>query len=53
MTEKYSDSTSTIRSEHADVYNHNPWAADYDDDVRDEQNPIRAGYDACLTWVAE
>ncbi|MEM7737414.1 MAG: class I SAM-dependent methyltransferase, partial [Deinococcota bacterium] len=28
-------------------------AADYDDDVRDEQNPIRTGYEACLTWVAE
>jgi len=41
-----------MRSEYADVFNHDPWAHDYDQDVQNTRDPIRQGYDACLTWVA-
>lgn len=39
-------------SKHVDRFNHDPDAADYDRDVARESNPIRAGYDQLLTWVA-
>ncbi|REJ74874.1 MAG: class I SAM-dependent methyltransferase [Acidobacteria bacterium] len=41
------------RSEHVDRFNHDEDAADYDADVRNESDPIRAGYTALLDWVAE
>ena len=42
-----------MRSRDADRFNHDPWADDYDAGVRDESNPIRAGYDAVLGWTVE
>lgn len=41
------------RSQHADVFNHDPWAEDYDQDVQNPFDSIRQGYDACLRWVAQ
>ncbi len=41
-----------MRSLHADTFNHDADAASYDADVADESNPIRAGYEATLAWVA-
>ncbi len=41
-----------MASKHGDRFNHDPDAAGYDRDVVDESNPIRAGYDELLTWVA-
>jgi putative AdoMet-dependent methyltransferase len=43
----------TMRSRHAAKFNHDPWAADYDEDVTKEENPIRAGYDRLLSWTVE
>jgi putative AdoMet-dependent methyltransferase len=40
-----------LQSTHVDTFNHDPWAADYDADVRNEHDPIRAGYSAVLDWV--
>lgn len=42
-----------MRSRHADEFNHDPWAADYDEKVRDESNPIRTGYADLLRWTVE
>lgn len=42
-----------IRSQHADAFNHDPWAHDYDQDVQNSRDPIRQGYDTCLAWVAQ
>ena len=41
-----------MRSRHADRFNHDEDAADYDRDVLNEADPIRAAYDALLDWVA-
>jgi putative AdoMet-dependent methyltransferase len=41
-----------MRSLHVDRFNHDADAAGYDDDVRDETDPIRAGYAELLRWVA-
>lgn len=41
-----------MRSEFADVFNHDKEAADYDDEVLDETDPIRTGYNEVLDWVA-
>ena len=41
-----------MRSLHADRFNHDADATGYDADVRDETNPIRAGYAEALRWVA-
>lgn len=41
-----------MRSKHVDDFNHDPWAGEYDGDVLNEEDPIRAGYEALLTWVA-
>ncbi|MEM9491848.1 MAG: class I SAM-dependent methyltransferase [Myxococcota bacterium] len=41
-----------MRSANADRFNHDDDADGYDADVRDESHPIRAGYDAVLSWVA-
>lgn len=40
-----------MQSQHVDFFNHDPWAAGYDEDVRNEADPIRAGYGAVLDWV--
>ena len=40
-----------MRSRHADKFNHDDVAFEYDEDVADEANPIRAGYSALLDWV--
>lgn len=41
-----------VRSRHADLFNHDADAGTYDENVRESDNPIRAGYDAVLDWVA-
>ncbi|MEE2778452.1 MAG: methyltransferase domain-containing protein [Acidobacteriota bacterium] len=40
-----------MRSSHAEKFNHDDVAPDYDADVANEGNPIRAGYSALLDWV--
>ena len=42
-----------MRSEHADAYNHDPWAEKYDADVQMSEDPIRAGYNETLDWVVD
>lgn len=42
-----------MRSRHADAFNHDPWADDYDEKVRDESNPIRSAYAEVLRWTVE
>jgi len=42
-----------MRSKHVDDYNHDEWAEGYDADVAQEDNPIRAGYEAVLDWVIQ
>lgn len=42
----------TVRSQHADEFNHDEDAAGYDADVSVETHPIRAGYSDVLSWVA-
>lgn len=42
-----------MRSRFVDKFNHDLDAAGYDAEVRDQNDPIRAGYDAALRWVAE
>ena len=42
-----------MRSKHADDFNHDGAAPRYDTIVRNEQDPIRAGYEATLEWVAQ
>lgn len=42
-----------MRSGNADIFNHDTDAAGYDDDVRNEANPIRAGYRKVLASVVE
>lgn len=41
-----------MKSEFADVFNHDKEATAYDDEVLDETNPIRTGYNEVLDWVA-
>lgn len=43
----------TIKSQHGDFYNHDSQASRYDENVRNEEDPIRTGYDETLSWVAE
>ncbi len=40
-----------MRSQYADRFNHDPEAAAYDQDVANEQDPVRTGYQAVLEWV--
>lgn len=40
-----------MRSQYVDSFNHDPWAAGYDENVRDEADPIRAGYTDVLAWT--
>lgn len=41
------------RSANADIFNHDAEAAGYDNDVRNEADPIRAGYRDVLQWVVQ
>jgi putative AdoMet-dependent methyltransferase len=41
-----------VRSANVDRFNHDDDADGYDADVLDETDPIRAGYDEVLAWVA-
>ncbi|HTD15568.1 MAG TPA: class I SAM-dependent methyltransferase [Chthoniobacterales bacterium] len=43
----------STRSANADIFNHDNEAADYDDDVRNEADPIRTGYRDVLRWVVQ
>ncbi len=40
-----------MRSRYADEYNHDGAAPGYDEDVLNEEDPIRTGYRATLDWV--
>lgn len=40
-----------MQSKHVDFFNHDPWAAGYDANVRNEADPIRTGYAAVLDWT--
>ena len=42
-----------MKSSHGDEFNHDPWVLEYDKDVTREDHPIRAGYNAVLTWVSQ
>ncbi len=42
-----------MRSRFADTFNHDADAPDYDVDVTNETDPIRAGYRELLAWVAD
>ncbi|MBN1218705.1 MAG: class I SAM-dependent methyltransferase [Anaerolineae bacterium] len=42
-----------MKSQFADVFNHDEDAPGYDTDVLNESHPIRAGYDAVLDWVSD
>ena len=41
------------RSANADIFNHDNDAAGYDNDVRNEADPIRTGYRDVLRWVVQ
>jgi putative AdoMet-dependent methyltransferase len=41
-----------MRSKHADAFNHDEYAAEYDADVANEADPLRTGYRAALDWIA-
>jgi len=41
-----------MRSQYADIFNHNEDAPDYDVDVTDESRPLRAAYSEVLDWVS-
>jgi putative AdoMet-dependent methyltransferase len=43
----------TARSANADIFNHDAEAAGYDNDVRNEADPIRTGYQDVLRWVVQ
>lgn len=40
-----------MRSHYADYFNHDADAPDYDADVKNERNPIRAGYAELMTYI--
>jgi putative AdoMet-dependent methyltransferase len=42
-----------MRSRRADDFNHDEWAEEYDESVRDEDDPIRAGYQETLGWTVQ
>jgi putative AdoMet-dependent methyltransferase len=42
-----------LRSSHVDDFNHDPYASGYDAHVRQEDNPIRAGYSAVQAWLGQ
>jgi putative AdoMet-dependent methyltransferase len=43
----------STRSANADIFNHDAEAAGYDNDVRNEADPIRTGYRDVLRWVVQ
>jgi putative AdoMet-dependent methyltransferase len=43
----------STRSANADIFNHDDEASDYDNDVRNEADPIRTGYRDVLRWVVQ
>jgi putative AdoMet-dependent methyltransferase len=40
-----------MESQYGAAFNHDPWADGYDQDVRNEAQPIRAGYAEVLAWT--
>lgn len=42
-----------MKSQYADKFNHDSIACEYDENVQDENNPVRAGYQALLAWIQE
>ena len=42
-----------MQSQYGHVYNHDPWAHNYDRNVQNEDDPIRTGYEATLNCVIE
>ena len=40
-----------MKSKYSQKYNHDPIASDYDENVKNETNPIREGYQELLNWV--
>ncbi|HAA55504.1 MAG TPA: hypothetical protein DCE42_12155 [Myxococcales bacterium] len=42
-----------MKSTHSAKFNHDPYAASYDQSVQHETHPIRAGYEATLQWVID
>jgi putative AdoMet-dependent methyltransferase len=45
--------TTEMRSANADIFNHDAEAAGYDQDIRNEADPIRDGYLQVLAWVVQ
>jgi len=43
----------STRRANADIFNHDAEAAGYDNDVRNEADPIRTGYQDVLRWVVQ
>ncbi|HAU66506.1 TPA: hypothetical protein DCW61_04110 [Candidatus Uhrbacteria bacterium] len=42
-----------MKSKFAQKFNHDPIASDYDDNVQNEDNPIRKGYGGLMKWIKE
>ncbi len=42
-----------MKSQHVEQFNHDADAESYDEDVKNEQDPIRTGYQKLLNWVAK
>lgn len=40
-----------MKSKFAQKFNHDPIASDYDDNVQNEDNPIRKGYSSLMEWI--
>ncbi len=40
-----------MKSQFGEKFNHDPYASEYDDDVKNESDPIRAGYQALQDWI--
>ena len=42
-----------MKSEFAQKFNHDPIAKDYDENVQNEDNPIRNGYSDLMKWIKD
>jgi len=42
-----------MKSKFAQKFNHDPIASDYDDNVQNEDNPIREGYSSLIKWIKD
>jgi len=42
-----------MKSKFAQKFNHDPIADNYDDNVQNEDNPIRKGYSSVMEWIKE